>query len=995
MVPPDTSQLTPQLAASEVIRLFYSFMANKLYGTAFTADTGVIGPVEHPTLATQEPMPPSANDAPVEVEKASINVEAVGEDDTANKPEGSKNGGTTGAKPTKGGLWEPDDWDSKPFESINRTDHYCVHSIGVKWLEARLPEFDKIEGPQGVDMLTYDRRLAELRFQWKKGLAESYMSHWPNFNFMAVLPPNPSQEQELTAKTIMYYDQIDNMLTKKRPCDTGADIIDMLFKVIHRTTAKDVWAHNDPEYKDKETKEMEVQGWTTAMDPKKVRKELFAGLPDDEREKRKAEAKKAKAIRMSREEILSSLPRLFALIGDAVASRTGWYVEVRSAGLGDDNQPNYFIELEVSKVQDQVFIAKVAKANKVEIKNLIRVPPWKPNNLPVNTNYRLKVKLRNMVAHNEEGNITIEVAELRQLLLQYMEYTYALVPAAQTGRRKTPKKPEWDIIATTEKLEEWVEPNRLPPPFEFVTPLLMRRPRLYEVAKRIIRGELRKLEEANHFRWVGQLDGAAEIVPRRQAGAKRKLSSEEANSEEININENLSDEGDKSDTSVAAPPAKKVRKVKSSQDEPPQKRGSKKTIPGNKESGKMSKGHKSRKAKANNGEPPEASIPVVTQQSQAPCKPQSAPRPHPHPTKQGKSGDSEEDSDSDEESNDVAYVIHRKLPAAFNGDYKKWYYDFEECRKALDWEARESKPMGEDIIMAIRFIEATEVEEVVQLGDKLEVGVLIKTTNNEIGLLFDELMQTNLELHSPSAYRNVKDWKEEQFRRWAVGSFAVSARSEKGVAYKRTGHVYPAWLIYMEIVMRGHWPTNKWFDYTWRGARPHLVKEIAESAGLHSRNVMPEHLIVCHGASNWKRTSVVKDMKEWYSEMDEGMFLRGCVEEIFLWAYAIHMIAGPGGQGNMEWCRIAVADTTQWLKNGAEELEPSILVKREQAFKGEKNKLKAGSTDKGKKAGNAEAGNRAMLAIPSTHGKPSAKRPPPSDQTTRGAKKSKLDAIPE
>ncbi|KIJ56094.1 hypothetical protein M422DRAFT_239298 [Sphaerobolus stellatus SS14] len=85
---------------------------------------------------------------------------------------------------------------------INCTGHYCIHSMGVKWLKACLPEFDKIEGPQGVDQMAYDKRLAEGHLEWKCNPSDSYMTHWHGFDHKIVLPPNPSAEQELTAKTI-------------------------------------------------------------------------------------------------------------------------------------------------------------------------------------------------------------------------------------------------------------------------------------------------------------------------------------------------------------------------------------------------------------------------------------------------------------------------------------------------------------------------------------------------------------------------------------------------------------------------------------------------------------------------------------------------------------------------------------------------------------------------------------------------------------------------
>lgn len=48
---------------------------------------------------------------------------------------------------------------------------------------------------------------------------------------------------------------------------------------------------------------------------------------------------------LSREQVIAAIPKLFALIGDAVASKTGWYVEIRAVGLGSDEKPQYFMSV--------------------------------------------------------------------------------------------------------------------------------------------------------------------------------------------------------------------------------------------------------------------------------------------------------------------------------------------------------------------------------------------------------------------------------------------------------------------------------------------------------------------------------------------------------------------------------------------------------------------------------------------------------------------------
>jgi hypothetical protein len=44
-----------------------------------------------------------------------------------------------------------------------------------------------------------------------------------------------------------------------------------------------------------------------------------------------------------RQELIASLPKLFALIGDAITSKTGWVLEIRAAGIGENEKTNFFM----------------------------------------------------------------------------------------------------------------------------------------------------------------------------------------------------------------------------------------------------------------------------------------------------------------------------------------------------------------------------------------------------------------------------------------------------------------------------------------------------------------------------------------------------------------------------------------------------------------------------------------------------------------------------
>ncbi|KIJ28695.1 hypothetical protein M422DRAFT_54502 [Sphaerobolus stellatus SS14] len=107
--------------------------------------------------------------------------------------------GDTDGKIGADGFWEPNDWNFPPFVPINRLHHYSVHALGVRFLEACLGEYKKIEGPRGVGTAAYEATLAKSRLEWKRDLAKSYMYHWPDFDYNSILPPNASQSQERAA----------------------------------------------------------------------------------------------------------------------------------------------------------------------------------------------------------------------------------------------------------------------------------------------------------------------------------------------------------------------------------------------------------------------------------------------------------------------------------------------------------------------------------------------------------------------------------------------------------------------------------------------------------------------------------------------------------------------------------------------------------------------------------------------------------------------------
>ncbi|KIJ23412.1 hypothetical protein M422DRAFT_276014 [Sphaerobolus stellatus SS14] len=252
--------------------------------------------------------------------------------------------------PPSNGHYEPPTWDFEPFVAINRHYMYSLHPYAIKYLESRLPDYYKVEGPQGVPMSVYERRLASLHLTWKQNTANKLMAHFPGYDYKKLLPPNPSQEQ-LKAAEHRVLTKIDNMLAHKEIHEDGSDIITSIFQCVRKVAPKDLWAKEDPAYTKLETDELRARNIDPVIDRKKnfpeimkVRTALFAKLSDTEQMVWKDKAKAAKNVVPESADIVPVLPKLFALIGDTVASKTGWYVEIRAAGLGMDKTPHYFVE---------------------------------------------------------------------------------------------------------------------------------------------------------------------------------------------------------------------------------------------------------------------------------------------------------------------------------------------------------------------------------------------------------------------------------------------------------------------------------------------------------------------------------------------------------------------------------------------------------------------------------------------------------------------------
>ncbi|KIJ43645.1 hypothetical protein M422DRAFT_252882 [Sphaerobolus stellatus SS14] len=668
-------------------------------------------------------------------------------------------------------------WDFPLFVPTNRAFQFSLHPEGVRYLEARLPEYDKVEGPQGVTVDEYESRLIYLRLKWKQGVSETYLSHYPMFNWNSVLPPNPSARQLKAAKRRVLV-KIDNMLARKHNPEQGPDVIEQLFHVAKRPTASVLWARACKDYQLWELPALEAAGWTPQMTwqhvfpiQTRVRAKLFRELSDEDQYEWREKAKKYKAHTPSKEDILGALPKLFSMIGDAIADKVGWFLEIRAAGLGADDKPHFFVEcykpvvdgkrldysdFPAAVAYDNSFPVSVAAAHMVDVKVVNALPPWKPE-IAKPVPKTVQLTLMNMVDLDENGLVSTPFDELGEIVQGYVEQSYAHVHLGRSRTKKAPK-PNWDEIAKREgeRLRELIDPERLPPqPFEFRSPRSLRERALLILAQWIINGEAGKREQLTHFQWQGQQDMliVRDLNPPCKAPAKNNVTNNER------------------EDAIATSQLKTQKRKKTEIAMEEEGEGAATSEPKAKKPKRMTSGGGNRKPKkgvtqavaciTNPVAEPQANIAVKLHfKENTSINAKTTQNNKRAKTTTRKNATSDSDSDSDDEAKEGAFVVKGKASVPHAGNYERWFFDFKKCQEDLDWEAQSTKVMECDVISAARFVEATELQECIVLGASLNIVRPADVHDQGVADLVEAILDSSKILPALSSFGRVKNWAE-------------------------------------------------------------------------------------------------------------------------------------------------------------------------------------------------------------------------------------------
>ncbi|KIJ40054.1 hypothetical protein M422DRAFT_49357 [Sphaerobolus stellatus SS14] len=617
-------------------------------------------------------------------------------------------------------------WTWEPFLYIESRNMWAVNPIGVQWLKERVEEIDNIEGPQGVSLLAYEKRIKEKRFEFKENLAEEFMCHFKNFDVNSVLPSQASKSKLKSAEKRILK-KIDNILQdrNKKSASDAPDLLDLLFRQIRRTAPRDCWAKGDSTYKQKEMERMIKNKWTSDMDRQTVfpiqmqsRRELWEELPAEEKQKWEVEAAKQKDIVPGRAELLAAMTEVFASMGDAWVARTGWYMEVRTMGIGEDGLPHFYAEkfqpviagkiadyskLPTSQAYDLSMRKAVADLANAKLEDVKEVLPWKPKVFVPKPRGIPLVKFTGTIKVDDTGNIESSEDVLREAIINYMNMTYALCPASRNGKKGRPKKPNWNHMWRS-GMDNYMDPKVLPPsPFIFDNPERLKEAELKTLAEWLLKGERGELDPAHCFRWKGQQVGAAIGVHR--VGATSTDQPQEVDSLNMAETDSHTNTGKKQDgetkTQTAVEGKEEGRcspKRPLEECEPkPKKKCKVDSVPSDAVSALGDSGQSS------SSKPSKASRIDVRKSASPDDKTVNSGR-------QKRRRLKKEDSDTEEDDTSEALVVKGRPARTFNGDMAKWLQDFGRRCDHLDWEeSLVEGPMGSPVPLSTRFIDGMEV----------------------------------------------------------------------------------------------------------------------------------------------------------------------------------------------------------------------------------------------------------------------------------------------
>ncbi|KIJ31904.1 hypothetical protein M422DRAFT_266402 [Sphaerobolus stellatus SS14] len=815
--------------------------------------------------------------------------------------------------------------------------------------------YDKVEGRQGVSLAEYEKQLKSNHLKFKKALADEYMSHFKAYNLTQLLPPNPSHSQQKATDNHVLK-KIDNLF-RDHHTKSGdpPDMMELLFRQVRKSTARDCWARSDPTYKVKEAERMVINKWTPDMDHQvsspiqmQARRELWDELSEEDKDKWEAEALRQKDIVPTREMLLGAMAELWALVGDAWVARNRWYLDIRTAGIGGDGLPHYFSlgsSLPESEAYDISLRKGVADFSKVKPADVKDVPTWKSKVTMPKLGGRPLIKLSGMVLTDDKGEIVTAEDTLREAIINYMNMTFALCLVAREAGKGHPSKLNWNGMWLA-GMNNYVDPQCLPPaPFVFDNPERLRDKDLQPFGMWLLKAELGQLAPENCFRWKGQQAGVARGVRwKGGAGGQTKAVEPKATNEGTDTNTGsmviVSIEGLGTMKAAAETANDEVGRMSSGSD-----RDSKRALEDEESSQPGKKPWKTlTTSRAGDSAIPQILVPEVSGNSERSVekKPVTG---HKFGAKKGGG------SDTDGHDASEALVVRGAPSETF-----QWRYgdDFKCHHDLLDWdESVVEGPMGSPVPLSARFIDGMEVRAPLVLGAQLDISAPEDTLTDGVAKIIEDTLLTSKPLPKPSIVQMLGQkncasifevggnlalfpgLRAVEFLQQYVHSVDKDPkrRSQVNLLLERyhTTLAQEAWRRWAIMSFaQSRLDADEWFGLQWRnGSRPKIIDDIVHLAARRVRPIQADEFGVPYIDVTWRQEDIRLGMESWSKEMPKTEFKRGSVLELFLWVYGLYMVAGPGGEHGTTWCKHAIEETVGWLLDLIKERELGILVQRE------------------------------------------------------------------
>ncbi|KIJ47560.1 hypothetical protein M422DRAFT_248549 [Sphaerobolus stellatus SS14] len=851
----------------------------------------------------------------------------------------------------------------RPYAKHSRGDQWAVSDQGKQWITSGMPSYRNMEPPRGLPIDETTGRVKTHRQWWIDELSDMFKKNWPDFDSKEVLGKEyTAKQKELHENRVVSF--IEYALRKQREATSStqdsSDVLYLLINRIRKPVPYNVWAASEDQ--------VDVNAKNLAQTDKRwddpdmrlsvlmeKRKLLFSLLPLDQQEYWMKQASEVKTAKLTSEDIIAAIPKVYGMMGDSIRSHMNFHCLVLCGGKSPTGEaceewrcpifedPLGFTSTKNWQTILAAFLHGLSKELGVPTDDIVQLPPWQR---PAEFTPKVVERLSDVLNINEDGEIQTSLEAARQATENYLESLWALVPD-RNGAPKTTPIPWTEVRRNRDNLAIFVEPARLPSEsFIFDRPKDLPKNELWKLIDHIIEGG----KGGN-----GTFEVAAK--PRRQTrksrhNSQKKKQRDTSVSETFDLDAVSGSETDSEGTKVPAIDVPRGRKVQ-----------------------KASKSHmqtKPRSLKSSSRGPKAGDSGGSRSRDKAVTKP----APHQR-VQQSQRSTETSDGESDEDIVDELQVLFKgEATQVFAGQEVHWKEDFNARQASVDWEADELTEFGATTMESARFIEGGE-----RFTDMtfLDLGQPIRTLPDNV---YDMVFDTASPLPDPSDITTV-EWNpvlevmcgridavtavirrfhrkagqlefvrrvavhhdfvdvrkrilatrhslnvilaKEAWRRWARASLQLGYPIRLS---KKPGDLLALREIWMLTQFSASVDYKKWSELKWRRflEPDSILSKMLTETCLTVRPPDEKFTIISLIEKDWQKPAALAAVKEWALEMDDSTFRRGCVIEKFQYIYAILMVKWWGGKKDVMAIKKAVRNCEDWMATFIQTIDPTTLV---------------------------------------------------------------------